>query len=264
MKNPDYLTLNRKAWNRRTELHVISDFYDNKGFIAGRNSLNDIELPLLGDVSGESILHLQCHFGQDTIALARMGAHCTGVDFAERAIEEARKLNEVVGTNVQFVLSDIYDLPNHLKGTFDTVFTSYGTIGWLPDVTKWVEVVNHFMKPGGRFVFVEFHPFVYLYDTQFRQIQYPYFNRGPIVEVAQQTYTGQPERINSTDVAWSHTLSDVIQNLINAGLSIEHFSEYDYSPHNCFSDTVEIAPGRYQIRAFGDKIPLVYAIVARK
>ena len=163
----DYKAINKESWNRRTESHYDSDFYDNKNFIKGKNSLNDIELDILGDVSGKSILHLQCHFGQDTISFTRMGAKATGVDLSDKAIEKAKELAEITGSDADFVCSDIYELPNVLEGKFDIVFTSYGTIGWLPNLDKWAKVIKHFIKPGGQFLIADFHPTLWMFDDDF-------------------------------------------------------------------------------------------------
>ena len=153
MKNieENYKVLNKKAWNNKVLTHMDSDFYDMKGFLNGKSSLNSIELELLGDITEKSILHLQCHFGQDSISLSKTGAKVTGADISDIAIEEARKIADKMNTVTSFVCSDIYDLPENLSGEFDIVFTSYGTIGWLPDLDKWAKVVSHFLKPNGRF-----------------------------------------------------------------------------------------------------------------
>ena len=160
----NYIEVNRNAWNNKVEIHLKSDFYDLNGFLGGKSSLNDVELQLLGAIKGKSILHLQCHFGQDTISLSRLGAEVTGVDFSDSAIEAARKLAVATQSNAQFICCDLYDLPEHLDKKFDIVFTSYGTIGWLPDLNKWSEIVSYFLKPMGHFVFVEFHPFICIFD----------------------------------------------------------------------------------------------------
>ena len=159
MKN--YLEINRKSWNAKVEPHLKSDFYFVDEFLNGKTSLNSIELEILGDVSGKEILHLQCHFGQDSISLSRMGAKVTGIDLSDKAIEAAQDLAQKCGTDTSFLVSDVYELPKILDKKFDIVYTSYGTIGWLPDLEKWAEVISHFLKPGGKFVFVEFHPFVW-------------------------------------------------------------------------------------------------------
>ncbi len=128
-KEANYIEINRQSWNNRTNTHLQSEFYDLDNFVKGKTSLNTIELDLLGDISGKTILHLQCHFGQDTISLSRLGAETTGVDLSDKAIESARQLAIETKSNATFICCDIYDLPNHLDKQFDIVYTSYGTIG---------------------------------------------------------------------------------------------------------------------------------------
>lgn len=260
----DYKKINKESWNDRVDIHVKSDFYDVPGFIAGKNSLKQPELDLLGDVSGKSILHLQCHFGQDSISLARMGAHVTGVDISDAAIEAAQELNDKCDTNVRFVTSDVYSLPGILNEQFDIVFTSYGTIGWLPDMNKWASVVSHFMNPGGKFVFVEFHPAVWMFDNDHNEVFYRYFNSDPIVETYSGTYAQKDSDIQIKAVSWNHGLAEVIGSLLDQGLHLKTIEEFDYSPYNCFNGMQEDEPGKYRIRKFGDKMPLMYALTALK
>lgn len=129
MIHKNYLEINKQSWNKKTDIHLKSDFYDLQGFLNGNTSLNEIELKLLGNITGKNILHLQCHFGQDTISLARLGAKVTGVDLSDNAIDKANLLAEKTRTKADFICCDIYDLPQHLDKEFDFVFTSYGTIG---------------------------------------------------------------------------------------------------------------------------------------
>ncbi|MFM7619546.1 MAG: class I SAM-dependent methyltransferase, partial [Bacteroidota bacterium] len=170
MEEEKLFELNRTSWNKRVAVHMKSDFYFLEEFLKGRTSLNEIELNLLGDIRGKSILHLQCHFGQDTLSLARMGAEVTGVDLSDEAIEKAKALNAQMGLNAEFICCNVYDLKNHLDKKFDLVFTSYGTIGWLPDLDRWAEVVSHFLKPSGTFLFVEFHPVMWMFDNEFETV----------------------------------------------------------------------------------------------
>lgn len=258
----NYIEVNKASWNKRTVVHIDSDFYDNDTFIKGKSSLNTIELELLGDVKGKSILHLQCHFGQDTISLSRLGSNSVGVDFSDKAIEKARELNTNETTDTRFICSDIYDLPNHLNEKFDIVFTSYGTIGWLPDITKWGGVVAQFLKPKGKFVIAEFHPVVWMFNDNFTAIEYPYLNAEPIVEEAEGTYTDSKEDLKLDYISWNHGLGEVINSLLHNGLVIDKVNEYNYSPYNCFKGTIEFEEGKYRIEKLGDKIPMVYAIEA--
>ncbi len=262
MKN--YLQINKQLWNNKTEIHVNSEFYDNENFVKGKSSLNAIELELLGDVNDKSILHLQCHFGQDTISLSRLGAKTVGVDLSDKAIGTAKDLAKQTNTTAEFICCDVYDLPNHLNQQFDIVYTSYGTIGWLPDLDKWAKVISQFLKPGGQLVFVEFHPVVWMFDDDFKTITYNYFNVEPIVEIEEGTYADKDANIKQESVGWNHDLSEVLNSLIQNGLTINCFNEYNYSPYNCFNNTIEVAPNQYRIQHLGAKIPIVYSLVASK
>ncbi|PZR12218.1 MAG: SAM-dependent methyltransferase [Flavobacterium psychrophilum] len=260
----NYLEINRDSWNTRTEAHINSDFYNLDAFLKGKSSLNDIELNLLGDLTGKSALHLQCHFGQDSISLSRLGAEVVGVDLSDVAIDRARELAKQSNVSTTFICSDVYDLPNHLDRQFDIVFTSYGTIGWLPDLDQWAKVISKFLKPGGRFVFVEFHPVVWMYDSQFEKIEYRYFNSGAIIETEKGTYADKEAELEVKTIGWNHGLGEVISSLIKNGLGISYFEEFDYSPYNNFNHSVESEPGKFRISHLADKIPMVYALSAIK
>ncbi|NBG66310.1 class I SAM-dependent methyltransferase [Acidiluteibacter ferrifornacis] len=260
----NYISINRDSWNKRTAVHVESEFYDIPNFLKGKNSLNSIELDLLGDVTGKKILHLQCHFGQDSISLARLGAKVTAVDLSDAAIDYGRTLNEQTKTDVTFICCDVYDLPNHLDEEFDIVFTSYGTIGWLPDINQWADIVAKCLKPGGEFIIAEFHPFIWMYDNDFKNIQFRYFNDAPIEETESGTYTNPDAELTQDYVSWNHGLGEVVNSLITKGLTIQSLQEFDYSPYNCFSNTVEFEPNKYRIKQWDNKVPMVYAIKAIK
>lgn len=264
--NPEqnYIKINRQSWNNRTDTHLKSEFYDLDSFLNGKTSLNDIELNLLGNLQGKTILHLQCHFGQDTISLSRLGAEVTGVDLSDKAIQVAKQIAKDTNSIANFICCDIYDLPNHLEKQFDIVYTSYGTIGWLPDLDKWAQVVSRFLKPNGKFVFVEFHPVVWMFDDNFEKIGYNYFNSGAIVETENGTYADKTADISQEYIMWNHGLSEVINSLIKEKLEIIALDEFDYSPYNCFNRTIEFEPKKYRIEHLDNKIPMVYSIVATK
>jgi len=260
----DYIAINKTSWNSRTIAHIKSDFYDMEGFLKGNSSLDAIELDLLGEVENQNVLHLQCHFGQDTISLARLGANVTGVDLSDKAIAQAEKLASKCGVEATFICSDVYDVPQHLDKQYDIVFSSYGTIVWLPDMEKWAGIVAKCLKPGGKFIFVEFHPVVEMLDDDFQHIQYSYFNTGAIVETVKGTYADRDADFEHQSVSWNHSMSEVIQSLIRQNLEITSIAEFDYSPYDCFKHTIEVEPKKYQIEHLGNKIPMVYAISAMK
>jgi 2-polyprenyl-3-methyl-5-hydroxy-6-metoxy-1,4-benzoquinol methylase len=261
----DYFEENRKAWNLRTTVHKDSTFYDVAGFKAGNTSLNRIELEELGPVTGKRLLHLQCHFGMDTLSWARLGADATGIDISDEAIKEAEALKQELGLNARFERSNVYDLKENLQGQFDIVFTSYGVVGWLPDLNKWAEIIAHFLKPGGTFYLAEFHPVVWMFDNDFKEIRYAYHNTPePIVEESTGTYADRSAPIRYKEYSWNHSLSEVVTALLDHGLRLDHLHEFPYSPYNCFSHTVQGPDGFWRIQHLQDLIPIVYTIKATK
>lgn len=260
----NYIEINRQSWNNRIDTHLKSEFYDLDSFKNGKTSLNDIELNLLGNLQGKTILHLQCHFGQDTISLSRLGAAVTGVDFSDKAIESAKKIAKDTNSNANFICCDIYDLPDHLVQQFDIVFTSYGTIAWLPDLDKWAKIVSKFLNPNGQFIFVEFHPVVWMFDDNFEKIGYKYSDSGAIVETENGTYADKTAAISQSNIVWNHGLGEVINSLIKNELELNSLEEFDYSPYNFFNKTIEFEPKKYRIEHLDNKIPMVFSIVATK
>ncbi len=264
MSHQEAFDRNKHHWNAKVDHHVRSKFYDVEGFVAGRDSLTTFELELLGDVQGLRVLHLQCHFGQDTISLARRGARATGLDFSNVALQQARVLAARCGASVEFVEANVLEPQPAFDGVFDLVFTSYGTIGWLPTLGPWAANIGRYLKPGGRFVFVEFHPMVWMFDDHFTRVAYPYFNRQEIITTEEGTYADRDAPLQTTTHGWNHGLGEVLDALLKAGLRIDRFTEHDGSPFDCFAHTVQGADGLYRIRGLEERIPMVYALAATK
>jgi SAM-dependent methyltransferase len=168
--------------------------------------------------------------------------------------------------NAKFICSNVYDLKNHLDEKFDIVFTSYGTIGWLPDLDKWAEIINHYLKPGGIFYIADFHPVVWMFDDEFTHIKYYYDNREVIVMENEGTYTDTNHKsdIKGKEYSWNHSISELLNALIKQGLQIQHFNEFMYSPYPNFANSVETSKGQWQIKGMEGKIPMVYSILAKK
>lgn len=248
---------NRDSWDQRTGEHVGSRFYDVDGFLAGRSSLNPLEVQLVGTVAGLSLLHLQCHFGLDSLSWARLGAQVTGLDFSPVAIDQARTLARRSGVAADFVCAEVYAAGDHLSQRYDRVYSSYGVLEWLPDMQRWAAVVAAALRPGGVLDLIEFHPYSYALDG------HPYFNNGQSQPLREVSYTENAQAELPLHV-WSHPVSDVINALLGAGLQLQQFNEYPYSPYNCFAGLVEREPGRYY-RADGvNPVPMLYSIKAIK
>lgn len=260
-----YIEGNKKLWNKRTPIHIRSDFYDLEAFKSGKNSLMPTELEELGDISGKEILHLQCHFGQDSLSLQRLGGKVTAVDLSDVAIEEAKKLGKGLNLDTTFINSDIYKVREKLDKKFDIVFTSYGVIGWLPDLKKWAELIHHFLKSGGMFYIVEFHPFLWMYDEKRQNIIYSYFfEEDPIEEFVETGYADKNAKINCMEYGWNHHFGEIFSVLLDAGLQIEMMHEFPYSHYNVFPDMKEVGDFQYVLPDHQGKIPYMFSIKARK
>lgn len=259
-----YFEANKELWNQRTVVHKDSSFYNLAGFKKGETVLTPIELNELGDVSGKTMLHLQCHFGMDSLDWARRGALVTGVDLSDNAIQEATQLNKELGLNARFVCCNVYDTSLHVKDLFDIVFTSYGTIGWLPDLQPWANMIAERLKPGGVFYMADFHPVLWMFDDDFTHIKYSYENKEVIITESEGTYTDRNADIKAKEYGWNHSISDLLNALIQAGLKINSFNEFMFSPYPCFRNTVEVEKGRWHINGLEGKIPMMYSLKAVK
>jgi SAM-dependent methyltransferase len=264
----DSINLNRARWDELVGIHARSAFYDVAGFKAGECSLRPLEVEELGDVSGKSLLHLQCHFGLDTLSWARRGAAVTGVDYSTEAIALARSLAQELNIPATFVCSDVLELPSALQGSFDVVFTSYGAICWLPDLRRWADVVRHFLKPGGTFYMAEVHPVALIFDdrpgvTDLR-IGFPYFfTREPIRYENQGTYADRAAQVqNTTNYYWQHSLGDVVTAVASAGLRIEFLHEFPFCVCDLLPGMEEGADGWWRLKSGGESVPLLFSLKA--
>lgn len=261
----DYFAINRNLWNAWTGHHVKSAFYNVDAVRKGADTLKEIELDLIGDIEGLRLLHLQCHFGLDSISLARRGAQVTGLDISPAAILNARELSRDMGLDMDWVCANVFDTLQHVQaGSFDLVFTTYGTIIWLPDLKPWAEAIAGALKQGGRLVFCEFHPVLMMLNEQTLQLHYDYFNRGPVVETAVGSYADRSQTTAHPSVTWNHSLADVLSALLEAGLRLRVFREYDFSPFDCFPGLTETSPGRFQLKGREGILPIVFSLLAEK
>ncbi len=265
----DFLETNRRHWDELVPIHRASAYYGVGAVRAGDSSLHGLELEELGDVAGKTLLHLQCHIGLDTISWARAGATVTGVDFSPAAIAAARSLANELGIAARFVESDVYSLPERLGGLFDVVFTSYGTYFWLPDLSRWAEVIRHFLAPGGTFYIADFHPLLGIFDEAAGEeddlrVSRPYFPTGePLRFEEEGSYADRGAKLtNRTTYSWPHPLSEIVSALIEAGLRIEHLHEFDYSVEQWFPFMEQGDDGMWRLTKHSGSLPLLFSIKA--
>lgn len=265
----DYLQANRDHWNDVVPIHARSRMYDLQGFRAGQSSLDALELAEVGDVRGRSLLHLQCHFGLSSLSWARLGARVTGVDFSDQAITLARSLAEELRLPAQFVCSDIYALPQVLAEQYDVVFTSYGVLGWLPDLARWGQVIARMLAPGGTFHLIEFHPMLQTLDdaqtVQEPRPRYPYFEQAePLRWEEDGTYADMAAHVeHPVTYEWPHSLGEIVNALVQAGLRIESLREFPYCCYAFLPSLMEQRPdGLYWLKRHSQAVPLMFSIRA--
>lgn len=265
----EYLKANRKRWEQLTIEHEKSEFYDLEGFKKGKDRLRSIELSELGNVEGKELLHLQCHFGMDTLAWARLGAVVTGVDFSQNAISLAKSLGEELNIPARFYCTDIYELPNILSDEFDIVFTSYGVLHGLPDIKRWGEIIFHSLKPGGIFYIVEDHPFFRVFrpkpNGEFKAERSYFFSDEPQRIEATGSYATNEQGAQGVSYIWDHSLGDVINSLISAGLKIEFLHEFPYAARAKFPFMKQREDGWWRLPDHQHgTIPFLFSLQARK
>lgn len=262
------MSVNQARWDELVPHHARSAFYDVEGFKAGRNTVDSVSLDLLGDVQGKSLLHLQCHFGMDTLSLARLGADVTGVDFSEPAIELARSLADEIGVRARFIQTNLYDLPDVLDEPFDLVFTSHGTIVWLPDIRGWAEIVARYLKPGGRFVFVDGHPFTWMLNQEVDHLEFEfgYFNQQQAFIFDEGgSYADMEATLEHTrSHEWHHGLGDIVNAQIDAGLRIERVDEHPFVAWKMLKMMVEVEGGWWRLPDEYPQLPFTLTIRATK
>ena len=235
-----HLSDNLRTWEAWTQIHVGSDFYDVASFRDERDPirLRDYEIAEVGPVAGKSLLHLQCHFGLDTLSWARLGAQVTGADFSPAAIQAATALADELQIPARFVVSSIHDLPRNLDCQFDVVYTSRGVLGWLPNIRIWADVVAHFVKPGGTFYITEIHPIAQVLDDELAatapgelRLKYPYWeHEQPLTFDVEGSYADRHAQTDGlVEHGWNHSLGEILTALIESGLTIEFLHEFDFA-----------------------------------
>jgi len=263
------MAVSRRKWDESVALHVASASYDVPRFLRGASSLLRWEEEEVGDVRGQSLLHLQCHFGMDTLSWARRGARVTGVDYSAPAIEAARELCRRSGLPGRFVRSDIYSARRRLAGRFDVVYTGKGALCWLPDLRAWARVVAAYLPPGGRLFYLEDHPVAEIHEPDRRtgglRRTASYFRRNPFRDDLAGTYAvASPRMRNTVSYSWLHPISEAVQALADAGLTIDSLTEFPYSYWRRYPAMHVDPRGFWHLDRDEGGLPLMYSLRATK
>jgi len=270
----DWLDSNRAQWDERVPLHVASEFYDQSALKAGAGILypvEEVELAALfpDGLEGKRILHLQCHFGADTLVLAQRGATVVGVDFSRPAVQQARALAAEVGLGERsrFIESNVYELRHMLPEpeSFDVVYTTWGTIGWLPDVGEWAKLIAWYLKPGGQLYYADGHPTAWVFgdgDAELPVFEVPYGAEGVLEFDDGLTYADESVATEHTkSFEWMHPLSSTVGALLAAGLRLDFLHEHYEVPYRMFAG---LELGADRMYRWPDKkwLPLAVSLVA--
>ena len=261
------LEANLKNWNDRVRVHTESRFYDVEGWLLKAPGPPSREIETLGDLEGKTLVHLQCHFGMDTLQWARAGVAVTGVDFSPAAITEAISLAERAGLSERssFVCSNVYDAPQALSGKrFDVVYVSLGALCWLPDVAAWGGVVADLLAPGGRLYLHDGHPFTSCFDDDGERVIYSYFEEpdDPYVSDSASTYTDGEELSAIRTYEWNHSIGEIVGALLGHGLVLDSLMEHDWSLFLRFPWLEASTSGLLVIPEGRPRIPLSFTILA--
>ncbi|MEE1931453.1 class I SAM-dependent methyltransferase [Streptomyces sp. TRM 70351] len=258
------LDVNRRTWDLLTSVHVGSDFYSTEAVKAGRCSLKPVELTLAGDVRGLRLLHLQCHFGLDTLSWARRGAEVTGVDFSPAAIAVARAAAAETGIGARFETADVQDLPRPDE-PYDLAVTTYGVLCWISDLVAWSQGIARSLKEGGRLVVVDFHPILeYVHPGKMTGAE-GYFGAPAAKGVWNRgTYADQSADIEYREFRWQHTLADIATALLGAGLTLTTLREHPYSSYQLFEELTEERDGMWHTATGSSLYPFMFSLVAER
>lgn len=264
-----FFEINRRSWDERVGIHRrdVTGFYDVEAVLDGRDKLYPIEAGEIGDVRGLRVAHLQCHFGLDSLCLARRGGIVTGLDFSPAAVAEARRLAEATGLPASFVEGNVYDARALLDGAFDLVYVTWGAINWLPDIRRWGGVVASLLKPGGQLYLAESHPSTLCLEEVDGLIRaVPKYRwrtppDDPIRESIPTTYNGDPTELAHKETCeWIHPLSEILGGLLAAGMRLDWLHEFDALPWPLFPMMVEGEDRLFRMPEGAPKLPLAFSL----
>lgn len=261
-----FMQENRKMWDEYVAINSHSQLYDLDSFRQGAIKLNPLERSEVGDVKGKTLLHLQCHFGMDTLSWARLGAQVTGMDYSGEGIKLARKLSDDLRIPASFLCCNLYDLPDNLNEQFDIVYTSYGVLCWLNDIHRWAQIAASYVKPGGFFYIAEFHPFAMVFDDEAEEVKfrYSYYEKLMSYDIAG-SYADRGAMVSvKRDYEWNHTLGEIITALIEAGLRIEFLHEHPFTVYEQLPFLIPDGKGYWHFPEGAKPIPLMFSLKAIK
>ncbi len=255
-----YHAANRIAWDEVTPVHEKHPGYEVDSFLAGKSKLLPTEQELLGNVRGKKLLHLQCHFGLDSLSWSRLGAIVTGVDQSTASITTARRLAERSGLSAEFIEADVAALPESLTGRFDMAVHTYGVWCWLANMYAVAQQVVRALKPGGRYLLIDDHPII----AQHVEPAWSYFEPGPYRSIHEPDYMDPDYRWQNEAFEWMHTTADMLNACALAGLRLITYRELPLGYYQLESDWIQDDCGFWTPPSGAAPYPLVFAALFEK
>jgi SAM-dependent methyltransferase len=252
-----YTQQNRRAWNEIAEIRHKKK-HPARFFAEGGSTLEAKELAVAGDLTGHTLLHLQCATGEDTLSWAVAGAQATGVDISDKQIALAQRKAADAGLAVRFVAADIYALPIDLQSaTFDFVYTGGGALVWLPDLDRWAKAIVAALKPGGKLIVYEAHPLTLCLEVKDGKLHLDsdYFSRNtPAYTEEGWVHFAGGEDATEKKFEFNWPLGDVVTSLAQAGMRIESLEEIPCDGYWCYSglENAQQLPGDFLLVARKD------------
>ncbi len=254
---------NRFLWSLKTPYHVVSDFYNTSAFLRGDSTLSALEVAQVGNVQDQMLLHLQCHFGLDTLSWVRLGARGTGLDFSREAIQEAVKLARTASIDCTFRCADVLERQLDWESKFDRVVTSFGVICWLPNLVEWGKNIEYYLRPGGQFSLLEFHPLTNLFSPDVAPTGRYSNAHAPTSRTRNGTYANRAAPIQYTEHVWGHSIGEIVSALLDAGLTLKTLTEQTTSPVPFHPDMVSTSDG-WTLEHAEERLPVLLSLIAEK
>ncbi len=255
---------NQRHWDEIAPVHY--QYYDMEGIAAGKSTLDEIQIGDLGDLTGKNLLHLQCHIGNDTLSLARLGAKVSGVDFSEVSLNLARELFEKAGMPGHFYYSDVLSAKENVPGLYDVVYTSQGVLCWVRDLSLWAKNVRAKMKPGAFFYMMETHPLAMMLDVEdsgIPALRYSYFaSDKALVWPGGPDYADNSYQVQNPSYEWQWSLADIVNALLGVGLRIDFLNEYPMLFWKLHPEMIQDERGWWHTPSHWPKMPLTFTIKA--
>ncbi|MDA8026900.1 MAG: class I SAM-dependent methyltransferase [Actinomycetota bacterium] len=263
---------NRNYWERVVDIHYQSKFYEVDRWIVEGMRMRPWEEDVIGRLDGKNVVHLQCHFGKDTLSLLSLGASSvTGIDFSESAIAKAVALSAKTGCQDRsnFIVCSVEEVPMSLPSRkYDMAYVSLGAINWIPKIETWAAALSHLLKDNSTIFIHEVHPLSQVIapkDSKWT-IEDSYFETShAMTDESIGSYVEDSESLGTfRTFLWNHSLGEIVLALAKHGFSISLLDEHHWTSFLQYPEMEMIETERYVLPDSWVKIPLSFTMVASR